>query len=193
MAGIGARILILALSGALLLAAGCAVTPDLRPSYVRKLADPPAQPFTSIVIVFMPIARPANREMASEYDRLWRDPKKWREPFFQRLRSNFGHNGIDLTVFDASVPGRVQIEPTMLQVRMTAESVILDSGWIRFTMRGEASNRDTHYAAFNRELYLQRSPERSADRETYLILNTLRDLGLIKSPAAGKDYGVAPS
>lgn len=181
-----------ALAAALLALGGCAVTPDTRPAEVRQLAAAPAEPFTSITLVFMPVQRPAGRDMARVYDETWRQPEAWREGFFRRLERNFAHNGLELRVFDVAAGGRVTIEPHMLQLRMHAESIILEKTWMRFAMRGEAMHRQTPHLAWYELMYLVRWPEREADRQTYLILNALRDARLIKAPADGGDYKLAP-
>jgi hypothetical protein len=177
---------------ALLLAAGCAVTPGMRPNHVRPVNPAPAQPFSSIVLVMMPVGRPAGGEMRVVYDATWRDPETWRQGFYRRLEKNFAHNGLSLTIFDAAVPGRVKIEPTQLQVRVTAETIMLEKTWMRFSVRYDASVRDTRHASFIDTLQLQRWPEREADRQTYLILNALWDTGLVAPPADGKAFALAP-
>jgi len=177
---------------ALCVIGGCAVTPDMRPTYVRKLAEPPVQPFTSIALVFLPIRRPMERSAAAEYDRKWLAPEAWRLPFFRRLERNFAHNGISLAVFDAGVAGRTVIEPDRLQIRIGPQATISGDGGLGFAMRGEAENRGARYVAFTFEMILGRRPDQEADRQTYLILNALRDVGLIEPPAAGADYALAP-
>lgn len=176
---------------ALLGLAGCAVTPDARPQYARKFADAPAQPFRSVVLVVMPVTAPPP-PMAAAYEKHWRSPQSWREPFFRRLERNFEHNGIALKVFDASRSGSIQITPAMLDLRLSVQNFSLRENWLSFGIRVEASNRGTRYMALEDQLTVGGSPESAADRQTYLLLNALRDAGLIPPPPAGGDYTLAP-
>jgi hypothetical protein len=177
----------------LLVVAGCAVTPDMQPQYSRKLAEPPAQPFSSVVLVFMPVKRPDERAMAQVYEATWRDPAVWREPFFRRLERNFEHNGIAMKVFDAGRSGSITIAPSQLDLRLSVQHYSLQSNWLSYGIRAEASNRATRYLAMEEVMALQRSPESAADRMTYLILNALREAKLIPPPVKGDTYTLAPN
>lgn len=179
-------------AAALVALAGCA-SPTQRADDVRRLAPSPAAHFGKVTLVIMPVrGADASYAMAAAYQSHWRNPEVWRKPMYARLARNFAANGIELTVFDASIPGRTQIEPDTLQVRMTPQSVLSEGShvWIRF--RTEAGQRDTAFARWESRVGISWGAEITADRTAYLLLNTLNDTGLIAPPAQDGRYKLAP-
>lgn len=173
--------------GTLLAMAGCAITPGMRPRYLRQV-KPAERTFDSIVLVFMRLPPGP----AATYTVRWGDVEGWRQPFFRRIEQNFASNGLRVKVFDAGVAGSTTIEPADLQVRLAAEGLAILANGYSYSMRVDASNRDTRYLTFSDDLYMRRFPDTEADRMTWLILNSLRDGGLIKPPADGDSYVLAP-
>jgi hypothetical protein len=186
------RTLTLALFGAALLTIGCSTTK--RPLSVRVHTGAPPQPFTSVAVLLMPVSRPERTRpaMIDAYDRLWRTPTAWREPFARRLVQNFAVNGLALQVIDVGAGTRATVTPDTLLVQMTPKAIWHREKGTSIAMHVEATNRKVAYLDYEADLWLQ-PPEDEADLQTYLILNTLGDGGLVQRPPEGVvSYRLAP-
>lgn len=181
----------MACAATLLALAGCAVSPDMKPRYLRQLASPPATTFESVVLVFAPVPRPGDRTQQSVYDKTWGNVAEWRQPLFRRIERNFARNGLRVKVVDGGAAS-MTLESTDLRVHLSPEGITVGGTGLAYGIRGDASSRGTRHLTFSDDLQMQRSPEREADRLTWLILNSLRSGLLIKAPEDGSGYKLAP-
>ncbi len=182
---------LVACGGALLALPGCAVSPAMKPRYLRQLAPPPATPLESVVLVFTQVPRPGSGSQQSIYDSTWGNVAHWRQPLFRRIEQNFTHNGLRAKVVERAT-GAITGGSADLEVLLSPEGMTFGGIGMAYGLRGDATSRGTRHLTFSDDLQMQRSPEREADRLTWLILNSLRSSLLIKAPEDGSGYKLAP-
>jgi hypothetical protein len=163
----------------------------MKPRYLRQLAPPPAKTFESVVLVFTQVPRPGDRTQQSVYDSTWANVTEWRQPLFRRIEQNFARNGLRVKLVEGAAAPMV-LESADLQVYLSPEGITVGGTGLAYGIRGDVSSRGTRHLTFSDDLQMQRSPEREADRLTWLILNSLRSGLLIKAPEDGSGYKLAP-